>query len=164
MVAPVREPVRELPIRCTMVSIVVLRGSGEATRMLVVQRASTYLHGAWSYIAGHIDTGETAWQAALRELREETGLVPAAFFATSFCEQVYFAGEDCIEIVPAFVARIDDDATVRLNPEHAAFRWLALDAAANALPFGSQRDLLAHVRREFIARPPSPFLRIAIPE
>lgn len=164
MVAPVRDPVRGLPIRCTMVSIVALRGSGDATEMLVVQRASAYLHGAWSYIAGHIEAGETGWQAALRELREETGLTPATFYGTSFCEQVYFAGEDCIEIVPAFVAHIANDATVRLNPEHAAFRWLALDAAADSLPFGSQRVLLAHVQREFVARAPSPFLRITIPD
>lgn len=164
MVAPVRELVRELPIRCTMVSIVALRGSGATTQMLVVQRASAYLRGAWSYVAGHIEAGETGWQAALRELREETGLVPADFYATSFCEQVYFAEDDCIEVIPAFVARVNDAATVRLNPEHVAYRWLALDAAADALPFGSQRDLLAHIQREFVDRTPAPFLRIAIPD
>lgn len=163
MVAPRREPVRTLPIRCTMVSIVALRGTSDATQMLVLQRASAYLRGAWSYVAGHIKAGETAWQAALRELHEETGLAPTELYATSFCEQVYFAGEDCIETVPAFVARIRGDAAVRLNPEHAAFRWLMLDAAADTVPFGSQRDLLAHIQREFIARTPSPFLRIAIP-
>lgn len=149
-----------IPVRCTMVSVLALRGSGTATRMLVLQRAGSYLHGVWSYVAGHVEAGETGAQAALRELGEETGLVPTAFYATSFCEQVYFPATATVEIVPAFVARIAADAEPRLNPEHSAHRWLSLEAAADAVPFGSQRDLIAHVRREFIERTPSALLRI----
>ena len=149
-----------LEIRCSMVSIVVLRGAGANTRVLLLQRASEYLRGVWSYVAGHIAAGETAAQAARRELAEETGLAPRAFYATSFCEQFYDAGNDCIMIVPAFVARADDDCTVRLNREHSALRWLALDAAMRELPFGSQRELFAYVQREFIDRPPFEHLRL----
>lgn len=149
-----------LPVRCTMVSVLALRGRGPATRVLLVRRAGHYLHGVWSYTAGHIEAGETGWQAALRELREETGLVPAQLYATSTGETFYMARTDAVEVVPAFVARIDDDAPVRLNPEHSAFRWVPPAEAADMVPFGSQRDLLAHVRREFIEREPSPFLRI----
>lgn len=153
---------RGLPVRSTMVSVVALRGSGAATHMLVARRAGAYLDGAWSYLAGHVEAGETGWQAALRELREETALVPQSFWATSFCEQVYLAAADAIEIVPAFVARVAEGVQVRLNGEHSAFRWVTLDEAAALLPFGSQRELLAHVRREFVEREPSPFLRLAL--
>lgn len=151
-----------LPVRCRMVSIVVLRGAGEATQMLLLRRAGSYLHGVWSYVAGHVEAGETGWQAALRELREETTLEPDGFWATSFCEQFYRASADAVELVPAFVARVADDALPRLNGEHSAFRWERLDAAAELVPFGSQRELLAHVRREFVEREPSPFLRLAL--
>ena len=149
-----------LPMRCTMVSIVALRGTGLATQMLLVLRAGAYLRGVWSYTAGHIEARETGWQAALRELREETGLVPEAFFATSFCERFYSTQGNCVEIVPAFVARIAANAEVHLNAEHSACQWASLDAAADLLSFGSQRDLLAHVRREFVLREPSAFLRL----
>lgn len=151
-----------LPVRCTMVSVVVLRGHPGTTEMLVVQRAGAYLHGAWSYIAGHIEPGETGWQAALRELREETALVPETFHATSFCETFYAASSDSIELVPAFVAHVPATAPVRLNGEHSAHRWVALDEAAALLPFGGQRDLIAYVQREFVAREASPFLRIPV--
>lgn len=143
-----------------MVSVLALKGRATRTRVLLVRRAGSYLHGVWSYVAGHVEPGETGWQAALRELREETGLIPDALYATSFCEQFYFAPGNRIEVVPAFVARIADDARVVLNAEHSAYRWLAPATAARRLPFGSQRDLLAHVRREFIRREPSPFLRM----
>ena len=39
---------------------------------------------------------------------------------------------------------------------------LDLDEAAKRLPFGSQRDLLAHVRREFVERAPAAALHIAL--
>lgn len=144
-----------------MVSVLALRGHADATRLLAVQRAGAYLNGIWSYIAGHIEAGEAGWQTALRELYEETALVPAELYATSFCEHFYSSHDDCIEAVPAFVARIADAAEVRLNPEHSAFRWVSLADAARLFPFGSQRDLLAHVQREFIERAPNPWLRVA---
>lgn len=151
-----------LPIRCEMVSVLALRGSGADTEVLLLRRASEYLHGAWSYVAGHIEAGETAWQAAHRELREETGLVPTRLYATSFCEQFYDAGHECIAVVPAFVARIAPGAHVQLNGEHSDYRWLSMQDAADGFPFGSQRDLLAHVQREFIEREPSPFMRMPL--
>lgn len=150
----------ELAIRCTMVSIVVLREADAGPQMLLARRHSRYMDGTWTYIAGHIEAGESGWQAALRELGEETGLSPRALYATSFCEQFYDTGQDCIQLVPAFVAQVAADATVRLNREHSASQWLGLDEAAERLPFGSQRDLLAHVRREFIERTPQPALRL----
>lgn len=129
-------------------------------QMLILQRAGGYLGGVWSYVAGHVEPGEKGWQAAYRELAEETGLKPRALYATSFCEQFYDHAHDCIMVVPAFVARIDGNQAPRLNHEHAACRWLPFDEAAHAMPFGSQRDLLAHVRREFIERAPSEHLRM----
>ena len=151
-----------LPVRCEMVSAIAMRGDRDNTEVLLVRRAGPHLHGAWTYIAGHVEPGESGWQAARRELTEETGLTPVDLYATSFCEQFYEARSDCIQIVPAFVARIPIDAEVRLNPEHSACRWVAFEDAADMLPFGSQRDLIVHVRREFIQRTPSPFLRVAI--
>lgn len=148
-------------IRCSMVSILALRRAGGDTQMLVLRRAGAYLHGAWSYIAGHVMDAEAGWQAARRELYEETGLAPEELYATSFCEQFYSAQDDCIEVVPAFVARVAENAAVHLDSEHSAFRWISFDEAADLLPFGSQRELLAHVRREFIERRPNPFSRIA---
>lgn len=150
----------DMAIRCTMVSVVVVKSPHSNPQVLLVRRAGTYLHGIWSYIAGHIEPGEAGWQTAQRELAEEIGLSPQALYATSFCEQFYDIGNDCIMLVPAFVAFADDHCEVRLNDEHSAFRWLSFDAAMQEVPFGSQRDLFAHVQREFIERSPSRHLLI----
>ena len=143
-----------------MVAVVVLRGVGDATQMLLARRAGKYLNGIWSYIAGHVETGEAGWQTALRELHEETGLVPDSLWATSFCERFYALPSDSVELVPAFVARVTSTAEVHLNGEHSAFAWLSLEEAAERVPFGSQRELIAYVRGEFVQRDPPHCLRI----
>lgn len=152
-----------LPLRCSMVSIVVLQGGEASPRILLLRRDQSYMQGVWSYVAGHIEPGEAGWQTALRELAEETGLVPDTLYTTSFCEQFYDARANCVQIVPAFVAFVPSDVTVALNDEHSAFSWVAIEQAMQGLPFGSQRDLLVHVRREFIERTPAPILQVPLP-
>ncbi|MFO1172913.1 MAG: NUDIX hydrolase [Hyphomicrobiaceae bacterium] len=43
-------------------------------RVLIVERAKPPLSGVWSLPGGHIEAGEPAAQAALRELAEETAI------------------------------------------------------------------------------------------
>ena len=49
----------------------VMNSAGE---WLVVKKSYSALKGKWSFPAGFVDEGETADQAAVREVREETGI------------------------------------------------------------------------------------------
>jgi len=60
------------------------------------------------------------------------------------------------------IARIDGDTCVQPNRERPEHRWATLEEAFEALPFGRQRDLILHLRRVFVEREPSRFLRIDI--
>lgn len=42
--------------------------------VLLIERAKGHLRGLWSLPGGHIEPGEPARRAALREVREETGV------------------------------------------------------------------------------------------
>lgn len=63
-----------VPISCEVASAVVLEDGAEVPRMLLLKRAKAHLQHEWCHVAGGIEAGETAWQAALREIAEETGL------------------------------------------------------------------------------------------
>lgn len=151
----------EIPIRSFLVSVIVLRQMGDGWRVLLMRRTQS-LVGEWCQVAGGIEQGETAWQAGLRELREETGLTPVRFYSADICEQFYEADRDAITMAPVFVAYVETDQ-VQLNEEHSEFTWMSFDAAIDAVPFAGQRHVLRHVEAEFIQRVPHPHLEIALP-
>jgi dihydroneopterin triphosphate diphosphatase len=152
-----------LPIQCRVASAVVLEDDANRPRMLLLKRAKSHLKGEWSHIAGGIEPGETAWQAALREIVEETGLAVRRLFSADVLEQFYDADSDRIVVIPAFVAYADPAQAVQLNAEHSDCRWVTFAEAGELVPFGGQRRLYSEVEREFVLRRPTPWLEIRLP-
>jgi dihydroneopterin triphosphate diphosphatase len=130
--------------------------------MLLLRRSNPHLRDEWCHVAGGIEPGEAAWQAALREVREETGLEVHRLFSADYTEQFYEAKRNVVTIVPAFVAYVDSTQPVRLNGEHSAFRWVTFGEAGQLVTFGGQRRLYEEVHREFVVREPSPWHEINI--
>jgi len=149
----------EIPIRAFLASLVAIRNIEERHEVLLLKRTQTLI-GEWCQIAGSIEKDETAWQAALRELDEETGLKPNTFYSADICEQFYEADRDAITIAPVFVAFIDNTAKVSLNHEHSEYRWVSFDEAIEMVAFGGQRRVLRWIEDEFVKRNPSKHLLI----
>lgn len=115
--------------------------SGRAPEFLVLRRAPDIVYaGQWRMVGGKIDPNEPAWQAALRELREETERVPVRFWALPSVNTFYEWTRDTVALVPAFAAELDADPA--LDYEHDAFAWLPAEAAAARLAWPEQRRLL----------------------
>lgn len=149
----------EIAVRPFLVSLVALRDKGTHHEVLLMKRTQS-LAGEWCQVAGSIEEGETAWQAALRELDEETGLKPAALYSADICEQFYEAARDAITMAPVFVGIIDPADTVSLNEEHSDYRWSTFDDAVEMVAFGGQRRILRWIEEEFVNRSPSRHLLI----
>jgi dATP pyrophosphohydrolase len=150
-----------VPIRCAAVAAVVLRTGADGAKVLLLRRAGGALHGVWSNVTGRIETGETAWQAAAREIREEAGLVPTALYSAGFCEQFYNIAANCIEVVPIFVGIVAADRAVTINDESSDHRWVSFDEAVALVPFAGHRAALRHIRLAFVDAAPDEWLRIA---
>jgi dATP pyrophosphohydrolase len=145
------------------VSVFVIKLESDAHKVLLLLRsARETLQDMWCQVAGAVEPGETAWQAALRELREETGLTPSRLYSADICEQFYDLNQDRIEIVPVFVAFLDSDQQITLNDEHTAYRWVTFEEARDLLVFAGQRSVLAAIKREFLDRQPNERLRIQL--
>lgn len=149
----------EIHIRAFIASLVAIRRIEGRHEVLLLKRTQS-LAGEWCQVAGGIEEGETAWQTALRELAEETGLTPDALYSADTCEQFYEADRDAITIAPVFVAVIDSNAEVSLNHEHSEFRWVSFEEAVELVAFGGQRRVLRWIKEEFIERRPSKHLLI----
>ena len=116
--------------RIAYVDVLVLRGLGESLEVLCLRRGPKGRSpGSWEGVHGHIDEGETAVGTALREIKEEAGLVPGKLYNLSRVESFYRHSSNEVVLVPAFAAFVARTAEVRLSEEHDAYEWLPPGAA-----------------------------------
>ena len=153
----------EIPVRCFSIALFILRRMQGEVRVLVLRRRGSTQEGQWCQVAGHIEDQEPAWQTALREAREETGLALTSLWSANTCEHFYEAHRNRLTLVPVFIGWAADNAEVVLNHEHDDYRWATFAEAATLLPFPGQRELLGWIQRHFIEQAPTPMLNIPIP-
>jgi len=103
-----------------------------------------YQAGHWDFPKGKIDPGETKQEAALRELKEETGLEVDLNqeFENSF---EYFFKDDQGELIKKkvyfFVGQVQEKQVV-LSHEHIDFGWFIFDHAYEKLTYENAKNLL----------------------
>ncbi|MFJ6208363.1 NUDIX domain-containing protein [Lysinibacillus sp. NPDC092081] len=78
----------EIPIRCTGVATVLLKRIENEYKVLLLKRATAVLRDAWCYIGGGIEKDESAWEAALREIKEETGIEKVTLYTSNKLEKI----------------------------------------------------------------------------
>ncbi len=150
-----------IPTVCSAVFVVLLRWRKSLAQILLLRRTQPPA-GVWCQVAGGIEANETAWQTALREVTQETGLRLAELWSGDFCEQFYEADKDHIMMLPVFIGVVPPDAEVVLNAEYDGYKWLGCEEADRLLAFPGQRKMLAAVKAGFIDHQPHALLRIPI--
>jgi dATP pyrophosphohydrolase len=97
----------------------------EKPAFLLLKRSADKIYSnQWRMIGGKVRDNETYWQAALRELNEETGNIPVNFWAIPTINQFYEASTDQIHHIPAFAAELDPEADIILDEEHSEAEWI----------------------------------------
>jgi bis(5'-nucleosidyl)-tetraphosphatase len=104
----------------------------------------------WIFPKGHAEEGESAPEAALRELEEETGiknvtLEPSAVFSITY--SFVHAGVEVHKTVEYFLGYCSDTTTHITQPrEIKELRWCDFDTALNLLTHQNSKDVLEKVR------------------
>ena len=132
--------------RASLVDVYILRGAGTSLEYLALRRApGGRCPGSWETVHGHIDADEQPAAAALREVKEETGLTPLRLYNLSRVELFYQHRLDEVALVPVFVAFVDGKTPVRLSREHDSFEWLGPGAARHRFAWPRERRALDDV-------------------
>lgn len=113
----------------SLVDVLVLRPGAGGFECLVLCRSGIGRSpGSWEMVHGKADPGESPVEAALRELREETGFSPLRLYNLSRVESFYLHKSDSVTLVAMFAAFVDGSG-VTLSEEHTDFVWLPVDEA-----------------------------------
>jgi 8-oxo-dGTP pyrophosphatase MutT (NUDIX family) len=132
--------------RVCFVDTYVLRPGRAGVEVLVLRRGSgRRCPGSWETVHGTIEPGETPVAASLRELWEETGLVPDRLYNLSRVEAFYLHQSDEVALIPAFGAVVDAAAEPRLSREHDRGEWLDPQAAAQRFSWPRERRAVADI-------------------
>ena len=94
----------------------------------------------WTLPKGKLDRGESFEEAALREVKEETGLVCRLGHELPSSE--YRDNKDRPKIVRYWLMEVED-GEFEANDEVDEVRWVSLDEAAGELTYERDREVLA---------------------
>jgi dATP pyrophosphohydrolase len=153
-----------IPINTNLVGCHIIRYRPKApVECLILKRSAEtgYYPGLWQIVTGHIQESETAIQAVLREITEETRLNPLALYSLNSIGRFYEPLDNSIYLVPLFLAVVPHSSRVVLNPkEHDRYQWCNFQEALKNLAWPQHRRSLTHIRREFIEREPLKVLKV----
>ncbi len=110
--------------------------------LLFLRSAKKIYAHQWRMIGGKVEEGEKYWEAALRELKEETGLIPEVFWTIPSINTFYEAKSDQIHQIPAFAVELKPEALPQLDDEHTEYRWISIEELDSYLSWPEQKRLI----------------------
>lgn len=143
------------PIKTNLVQVYVFARTPDDLLFLQLRRATTPMRGAWQPVLGKVESSERATDAALRELREETGLTPSlapGVWALEAVDTFYMPADDAIYMVPQLAAEAPADWSPALNHEHDDWRWVPCTDVETSFMWPGQHRAIDEIVR-FLAQP-----------
>jgi dATP pyrophosphohydrolase len=139
-----------MKIVSTMIEAHIFRESEKGIEFLLLKRAENQVYpGLWQMVTGKIKENEKSYQTALREIQEETGLVPAQLWVAPTVNSFYEPKDEYICLLPVFAARVETDQ-VKLSTEHTEYQWVDRNTAQKLLAWEGQRKAVQIIEDYFL--------------
>jgi 8-oxo-dGTP pyrophosphatase MutT (NUDIX family) len=134
-------------LKVGVVDVYIIDPSVSPWRTLALRRGEgTRCTGAWEAVHGRIEEGETPEQAALRELREETGLDAQRLYNVTV-HAFYLHTMNAVQLAVVFCAFVDSTRQITLGPEHETFEWLPLEQASDRFIWPRATQALREIQK-----------------
>lgn len=134
-----------------MVEVHVFRETEAGIEFLLLKRSENEIYaGLWQMVSGKIEEGEKAYEAALREIKEETGLVPEKLWVAPNVNHFYSHEHDFISVLPVFAAKISSATDVILCDEHCEYKWVKPEEAKKLLTWEGQIKSVSIITEYYI--------------
>jgi len=126
-----------------LVDLYIYHNEAETIRFLILKRSDKVKYsGQWRMVGGKVCSHESADEAAIRELHEETNLQADLFWTLPSVNTFYEHQTDSIHHIPAFAAQVDPGKPIKLNHEHLEWQWIAARSIADYIFWPEQQRLM----------------------
>ena len=116
------------------------RSGNEKIEFLILKRVQDGPYpNIWQMVTGAIHENEKAYKTAIREIKEETGLVPLRMWTLPNINSFYSSEDDCIFMIPVFAVEVKINDLVTLSSEHSEFNWIDKDEMIKLLAWPGQK-------------------------
>jgi dATP pyrophosphohydrolase len=140
-----------MKIISNLVEVHIFRKRKEGIEFLLLKRAQNQIYpGIWQMVSGKIKADEKAYETAIREVKEETGLTPSKIWVAPKVNSFYSDESDTICLVPVFAIQVDKKTEVKLSKEHTEFKWVKSKKAKIMLAWEGQRKALELIEEYFL--------------
>jgi 8-oxo-dGTP pyrophosphatase MutT (NUDIX family) len=137
------------PGRTQGVVVNVIRQIDGTKEFLFLKRAGGQYQGEWWPVAGTCVDGEQPVDTALRELREETQLVPREMYSLG----LEIGHLDGASKLAGYVAFVSPDCNVTLNYEHVECKWLPIKEVYDVVR-SAVHPVIDHINSTFVENAP----------
>jgi ADP-ribose pyrophosphatase YjhB (NUDIX family) len=141
-------------IQQTSAGGIVFRKLDDHIDVALIARTSPRRRIIWALPKGWVEPGETIPDAALREIREETGLTGRLVEPLGQIEYSFYSPEDSARIqktVHFFLVEFLSGDTADHDHEVDEARWWPLDAALAQMTYQSERQVMEKARGRLLA-------------
>ena len=133
-----------------MIEAHIFRETEKGIEFLLLKRSEWQPYpGLWQMVTGKIKDGEKAHQTALREIKQETGLVPAQLWVAPIINSFYEPKDEYICLLPVFAAKVESVEVV-LSEEHTQYQWVNKTEAQKLLAWDGQRKAVQIIEDYFL--------------
>jgi len=129
----------------------IFRETKKGIEFLLLKRAEDQIYpGIWQMVSGKIKENERAFDTAIRELREETGLNPLKIWSAPKVNSFYSSISDTINLIPVFAIQVERNSSVTISNEHTEFKWESPDEIQKLLAWDGQRKAVSLIEEYFL--------------
>jgi len=108
-------------------------------KFLLLKRSDDKIYpGIWQGVTGKIKDEEPPYKTALRELKEETGLVADKMWTADKVNIFYDAKENIMNLIPVFGVVVHSKEII-LSEEHSEYKWCSIDETVKLLTWEQQK-------------------------
>jgi dATP pyrophosphohydrolase len=143
-----------MSVTSSLIEAHIFRQKENTIEFLLLKRAPGEIYpGLWQMVTGHMNyNDEKLFQTAIREIKEETGLIPEKFWVVPNVNSFYSPETNEISMIPVFAALVNQNAQVTISEEHSEYKWVSMEDAVELLAWEGQKKSVDSIYEYFMLK------------